>query len=262
VALPQQGRFVNRPCCFYGQRREFLMILFIKHIRIEGPETLGDFFRRKGYAIRTIEREDNAPLPDNIDNVDAVVSLGGPMNVYEEDKYPCLKEEDAFIKRVVAGRIPFLGVCLGGQLLAKACGARVVRSPKEEIGFLPIHLTKDGKGDPLFKGLEEEVGVFQWHGDMFEIPKEGQLLASSEGCPSQAFRAGHCAYGLQFHVEITDKSIREWTGAYFDLKDSVFAGRRAKMLEDYQERKEPLGRVADKIYENFFGIMNSVKPRP
>ena len=149
-----------------------------------------------------------------------------------------------------------MGICLGAQLLAKAAGARVGRSPKEEIGFSQIQLTEEGKKDPLFSGLRETVEIFQWHGDMFEIPLKGKLLASSKDCPHQALKVGACAYGFQFHIEITDKSIREWSEEYFGKGKPELVAKQKAMLEDYQNKKAQFIRIADKIYENFLGIVS------
>jgi len=231
------------------------MILFIKNIFIEGPETLGDFFIEKGFNVHTVDLQEGDSLPQDFKDIEAVIVLGGPMNVYEEKKYPFLKEETVFIRKVVDQQIPFLGLCLGSQLLAKAFDAKVERSPHEEIGFSTIQLTEEGKNDPLFKGLEEEVAVFQWHGDMFHIPQGATLLARSEDCPRQAFRVGPNAYGLQFHVEITEESIRAWTEKYFDKEDSFSLQRKAMMLRVYEDEKEQFNRIANNMYENFLEIM-------
>ncbi len=110
------------------------MILIIKHIDIEGPGTFGDFLTTKGEPFRIVELGAGEKLPSNLDGIHAVVVLGGPMNVYEEDKYPFLKDENSFIQDVLKKEIPYFGICLGSQLLAKAAGARVVRSPVKEIG--------------------------------------------------------------------------------------------------------------------------------
>ena len=91
------------------------MIIFIKNITIEGPETLGDFFYKEGFKDKTVDLSRGERLPSDLSQVDAVVCLGGPMNVYEEDKYAFLKEEDIFIKRILSEEIPFLGICLGAQ---------------------------------------------------------------------------------------------------------------------------------------------------
>lgn len=233
------------------------MILFIKHIDIEGPGTLGDFFTGQGYVTKTIDLGAGDHLPDSLDGMEAVIILGGPMNVYEEDKYPFLKKEDIFIKEALARGIPLMGICLGSQLLAKAAGAAVGKSPQKEVGFFPIQLTQEGRRDPLFRGLNKELEIFQWHEDMFQIPAGAQWLAASSACPHQALKVGPNAYGLQFHIEITDRSIREWSDGYWDRKDTAAMVKKREMLEDYQKKKEQFNRVADKIYNNFLAIVKS-----
>ena len=231
------------------------MILILKHVEIEGPETIGQFFTDEGFEIRVLDLYKGDRLPKTFDHLDAVISLGGPMNVYEEDKYPFIKEENVFLRGILERGIPFMGICLGGQLIAKASGSKVGRSPEKEIGFLPVQLTAAGKKDPLFQGVAGALDVFQWHEDMFEVPAAGTLLASSPACPHQAFRAGQCAYGVQFHIEITDQSIREWSEAYFPAGDLTFAEKKKAMLADYQKKKDQFHDVADKIYANFLDII-------
>ena len=106
------------------------MILIIKHIEHEGSGTIEEFFRRHGFSVKTVELSRGDFLPDDVSSLEAVVSMGGPMNVYEEDIYPFLKEEDIFIKKIVREEIPFLGICLGSQLLAKAAGAKVTTAAR------------------------------------------------------------------------------------------------------------------------------------
>ena len=115
------------------------------------------------------------------------------------------------IRAVVAARIPYLGICLGGQLLAAALGAEVVSKRWEELGTLPVSLTADGEEDLLFIGIAETFTTFQWHHDSFDIPDGGVLLASSALCRHQAFRVGNSAWGLQFHPEVTEQIIRNWS---------------------------------------------------
>ena len=242
------------------------MFLIVKHIDIEGPGTLGDFLKSKGITYKVIELGAGEPLPLDLNGIEAVVVLGGPMNVDEEDKYPFLKPELAFIQKVLQKGLPFLGICLGSQLLAKAAGAKVVKSPVKEIGWYRIRLTGQGRHDPLFKHFVEEDVIYHWHGDMFHIPANGQLLATAEGCPHQALKVGKNAYGLQFHVEITDKSIKEWCDEYIenDLPGPAWpAGRRRdhaqSMMEDYWKHKASFDRQANNLYENFLSIVSNAK---
>jgi GMP synthase (glutamine-hydrolysing) len=178
------------------------------------------------------------------------------MSVDEEDVYPFLKDEIAFIQKALKEKIPILGICLGSQLLAKAAGAKVVKSPVKEIGWYNIQMTDQGKGDPLFKGFREDEPIYHWHGDMFHIPANGTLLATAPGCPHQALKVGRNAYGLQFHVEVTDKSIKEWCDEYIE---NDLPGRRdhaKSMLKDYAKYKDVFHRQADTLYKNFLDIVN------
>lgn len=229
-------------------------ILIIKHIEIEGPGTLGDFLKQRGRQTETIELEKGDALP-SVDECEAIVSLGGPMNVYEEDKYPFLKEEDKFLKQAIREGIPVLGICLGAQLLAKACGARVTKAPQKEIGWYEVKLTEETKTDSLFGGLPERLNIFQWRQDTFEVPKGGVRLSESKYCLNQAFRFGKNAYGLQFHVEVTQEIINSWINKYTEEKLSSVD--KENMLSEAVKKKETFKKQADSIYLNFLRIIES-----
>ncbi len=235
------------------------MILFLKHIDIEGPETFSQFFEGNGFGVEIIELQDGDSLPKNFNGIEAVISLGGPMNVYEEDKYSFLAPENEFLKQIIAQEIPFIGICLGSQLLAKACEARIGSSPEKEIGFYPVQLTSEGKQDPLFEGIAESVDMFHWHEDMFELPPGATLLASSQGCPHQAFKIGPNAYGLQFHMEVTESTIQKWADAYFSPDDSFRMQQKRMMMTDYGSKKELFHKTADTVYNNFSKIISNHK---
>lgn len=231
------------------------MILIVKHIDIEGPGTLGDFLSQRGEAFRIVELGAGESLPEDPRAFKAIVVLGGPMNVDEEHIYPFLKPEIAFIQKTLAAKVPFLGICLGSQLLAKAAGAKVIPSPVKEIGWYHIQLTPDGEKDPLFKGFKNTDPVYHWHGDMFQIPHGAHLLATATGCPHQALRVGDCAYGVQFHVEVTDVSIKEWCKEYIE-RDLI--GRREHadlMIKQYYDKKEMFHQTAYRFYENFLSLI-------
>jgi GMP synthase-like glutamine amidotransferase len=138
-----------------------------------------------------------------------VLVFGGQMNVDEEENHPWLRHEDAVIRELIAREMPLLGVCLGGQLVAKAGGAHVGPTPEPEAGFVRVALMDGARDDPLFGELPEEFDVFAVHGYAFHVPEGAVELARSRAC-SQAFRLGHCAWGLQFHPEVRVAQAEEW----------------------------------------------------
>ncbi|MCX8022614.1 MAG: type 1 glutamine amidotransferase [Syntrophorhabdaceae bacterium] len=224
--------------------------LFIKHVETEGPGYLEDFFRDNGFSTETIELSRGERIPNDLSEIDSVIILGGPMNVYEEDRYPFLVEEGDFIKKIIEEKIPLLGICLGAQLLAKACGAPVVRSPKKEIGWYRVNITDDGEKDPLFKGLERSFPVFQWHEDMFHIPTQGSLLARGRLCKNQAFKIGSSSYGLQFHIEVTEEMVESW------LEEIDMPKRRkSRILGDTYKNIKLLRTQRERLFQNLAMIL-------
>ncbi|MDO8473378.1 MAG: type 1 glutamine amidotransferase [Dehalococcoidia bacterium] len=189
------------------------LVLVIQQIMCEGLGAFGAILGDMGIGYRVAEMERGDRIPD-IDDYRALIVMGGPMSVYDEQDYPFLQAEDFIIRTAVRTGVPFLGICLGGQLLAKALGARVRRNKVKEIGFREVALTGPGKCDPLFASLEDKMAVFQWHGDTFAIPRGGSRLATAPTCTNQAFLYGKNAYGLQFHIETTADMIREWAKVY------------------------------------------------
>lgn len=133
------------------------------------------------------------------------------MSVNDEDAFPWLGAEKKLIRDAVRSGMPFWGTCLGVQLLAASLGARVYPGPKPEVGLLPVTLTDEAMADPVFHGLPRQFLALQWHGDTFELPDGAVLLASSPAYPAQAFRWGHSAYGVQFHLEVSVQMATEWS---------------------------------------------------
>jgi GMP synthase (glutamine-hydrolysing) len=188
-------------------------VLIIKHVAIEGPGLLQDFLEEEGMAFHVLTPGPSSHFP-KLDDLTHIVLLGGPMNVYEEDRYPFLRCEDLFIKEAIQRGKRILGICLGAQLLSKALGGNITRASFKEIGWFKVSLTEEGLTDPVFSSLPRTFAVFQWHEDTFEIPKGGKLLATAPVVPSQAFRYGENVYGLQFHLEVTREMIHQWMMEY------------------------------------------------
>jgi len=150
-------------------------------------------------------------LLPQLEDISALIVLGGAMGANDDRAHPFLTGLKQLVRRVVAAGTPYLGVCLGGQLLSSALGARVESSRWEEIGNFRVTLTEEGGRDRLFSNIPRRFAAFQWHHDSFDIPPEGVLLAYSAACPHQAFRVGKCAWGVQFHPEVTEEIIRTWS---------------------------------------------------
>ncbi len=228
-------------------------ILIIKHIKIEGPGSIEEFLKNTNWNLKTVDLSKEESLHNSFKNIAAIISLGGPMNVYEEDKYRFLKDEGEFLKKAIQEKIPILGICLGAQLLAKACGARVRKAPTNEIGWHKVSLTKEGKTDQLFVAVSSELEVFQWHEDTFGIPEGAVHLAESRACPNQAFRFGSNAYGLQFHIEVTPEMVESWIKKY--IKKGCLTRDAEGMLIESYKRKQVFEKQASIIYLNFARII-------
>ena len=233
-----------------------MKVTIIKHIDIEGPGTIGDCLDDKNIPYNIIDIFNGEPLPNSLSDVSSVIVLGGPMNVYEEDKYPFLKQEDEFLKEAIEKDLPTLGFCLGAQLIAKAKGARVKQNHQKEIGWFKVSLADNSSNDPLFQGFQREFDVFQWHGDTFDIPDGAVKLAESELCPNQAFRVGKNIYGLQFHVEVTEEMIYQWIDAYKDEIDSLKGVvDPEQIISDTKAKSEDYKAQAKQFCTNFFKLI-------
>ncbi len=245
--------------------------LVLKHADCEGLGLWEECCREEGIALEVVALHQGALLPPP-HQYQAVISLGGPMSVHDEGTYPFLKNEDAFIRQVVSEGIPFLGICLGGQLLAKALGGRVAPNVVKEIGWHSVELDQTGQRDPLFAGLPDRFSVFQWHGDTFSIPKGAVRLATSPACENQAFRYGFggIAYGLQFHLEVTPSLVEEWTREYAaELAELDGAGDAGAILAEARARYDELNPLSRRVFQNFcrlvqlrFAGVGAVSPLP
>jgi GMP synthase-like glutamine amidotransferase len=184
-------------------------ILILQHVWDNHKGYIGQLLDDYGipYDIIGVEHE----IIPEAKQYAAVISLGGPQHIYAIDQYPYLLQERAMLHTIVEQDIPFLGICLGGQLLADTFGGKVRKHTLAEFGFYEVQFTEHGKDDPLFAGFHTSYQtVIHWHEDTFDLPVGGILLATNDTTQNQAFRYGHRAYGLQYHIEIDDKTLSTW----------------------------------------------------
>lgn len=185
--------------------------LVLRHVPFEDLGLLGPAL--DGHGFEVIYRDVPVDGVDDLDprGPDLLVVLGGPIGVYEQDAYPFLAREIAFIEKRLAADLPILGICLGAQLMAAALGARVYPMGAKEIGWAPVALTDAGRASCLRHLMEpDKVHVLHWHGDMFDIPAGAARLAASAQCENQAFAWGAGALGLQFHAEAAGEALEAW----------------------------------------------------
>ena len=233
-----------------------MRVLVLQHIACEHPGVFSEVMRERGVEPIPVELDENEPLPDWRE-FDGVLAMGGPMGAGDDAEHAWLGPEKRLVREAVEAERPFLGVCLGVQLLAAALGARVYDAEQPEIGLLPVELTAEGRDDPLFAGLDERLMSLQWHGDTFDLPSGAVRLAHSPPVPNQAFRAGERAYGVQFHLEVTGGMAREWgeVPAYRrSLAETLGEEGGTAFLADVERRADELRPAARRLFSNWLDL--------
>lgn len=184
-----------------------MRIQVIKHVAFEGPGGIRDWALARGHALSETDLSAGEPLP-SLDAFDALVLMGGPMSVNEEDRYAWLRPEKALVRAALAADKKLLGICLGAQMIASALGAPIVAVPEKEIGWFPVRTVPEAAGHPFLRGWPTEQTVFHWHGEGFGLPAGAQALWGNQAWPLQAFALGQQALALQCHPEVTQASVQ------------------------------------------------------
>ena len=220
-----------------------MRVLVFQHVPVEHPGVFRDLWLEKGDEWVTVELDAGEAIPEFHD-FDLLVVMGGPMDVWQEDVYPWLAPEKAVIRHWVKDlERPFLGICLGHQLLAASLGGTVGLMAQPEIGLGEVELTRAGRQDPLLAGFTERTETFQWHGaEVSKLPDGAEVLAANSSCSIQAFRWGRHAYGLQYHVEITASTVADWNGIpeYRAGLERALGVSAASQLSEAVSRQLPL----------------------
>lgn len=224
-------------------------VVVLQHIACEPAGWIEVYLKQIKARIHNIAIYRGETILRTASRKDALIVLGGPMGVYEEKKFPFITKELRLIEDALKRDVPVLGICLGAQLLAKAAGGKVFPGGKKEIGWYPVCLTNKGKMDALFTGFPGKFMAFHWHGDTFSLPKTCSHLVSSRLFPMQAFRAGECAYGLQFHVEVTAPMIKEWVKLY---KSDRTEQKAKAIISGIQKHLSALNGFSLQLCKNFF----------
>ena len=233
-------------------------VIVLQHIKIEDPGYIKDLMLKDGVNLTTIELDEGEKIPSDLNKFDAMFCMGGPMDTYMESQYPWLIDEKKKIKEfVVTLKKPYLGFCLGCQLLGEAVGGNVVKSNPSEIGIMDVNFSAEKNNDSLFSTFPNKIKSLQWHSyevGNLQSNKDVVILASSPITKYQIFKYQNHAYGIQFHIEIKDTTVNEW-GCVPEYKSALEEQLGEDALEKFdKEAKSNMSQMNNYskiLYSNF-----------
>lgn len=199
-------------------------VLVLQHVAAEPLGLLDPMLRARGHRIRYVNFARKPDATPDLSRYQALIVLGGPMQVGDNARYPHLLTECRLIEKALHDQLPLLGICLGGQLMAHVMGASVGPCQRAEIGWYPLGPTEQTSSDPVMRALKQTQPIFQWHHYGFDCPMDANPIAQSKTNGCQAFRAGDQAWGFQFHLEMDARLIERWLTLPFYRKDLAGAG--------------------------------------
>jgi GMP synthase (glutamine-hydrolysing) len=231
-------------------------VLLIGH---DDNETFGlapASLRARGLDVVEHRSSPDKPLP-TIDGVDGVIEFGGSMNIDMVGEYPFLLEERRLVRRILDLGIPFLGICLGGQMLARAMDKRVYPVGTRQLGFGPLHMTPEASGDPLMSVFRDGDMVFHWHEDTFELPDGAVVLGIGDPVRLQAFRIGGLAWGTQFHFELDRAELELWLEAAGEDVVRAWGKTSAAVLDEADRHLATQEARANEVFGRFADVVRS-----
>ena len=237
-------------------------IIILQHISIEDPGYIKDLMIKDNFDLTTIELDEGEKIPENLDQFDAMFCMGGPMDTWMEKDFPWLIDEKKKIKEFVVDlKKPYLGFCLGCQLLGEVVGGKVVKSNKPEIGILDINFLENKNNDKLFSKFPNTIKSLQWHSyevQNLEHIKNITLIASSPDTKYQIFKFHEHAYGIQFHIEIKKTTVSEW-GCVPEYKSALEKelgdGALDKFDQEAKDQMSSMNQYSTILYNNFKNLI-------
>ena len=239
-----------------------MKVIVLQHINIEDPGYIKDLMIKDGVELNTIELDEGQKIPSDLSKFDAMFCMGGPMDTWMTEKYPWLLEEKNKIKEYIIDlKKPFLGFCLGCQLLGEVVGGKVIKSSPPEIGILDIDLKSQKKDDILFSNFPDSIKALQWHSYEvvgLENNLDVTLLGSSPTTKYQIFKYKNNAYGVQFHIEIKSNTVSDW-GCVPEYKNALEESLGEGALERFEKvaarNMKDMNNHATILYKNFCKLM-------
>ena len=237
-------------------------IIVLQHIKVEDPGYIKDLMLKDWVSLTTIELDEGEKIPEDLSKFDAMFCMGGPMDTWMEDKYSWLIDEKQKIKNYVINlKKPYLGFCLGCQLLGEVVGGKVIKSAKPEIGMLDVNFSKQKEKDLLFTSFPNKIKALQWHSyevvDLENI-NDITLLASSNTTKYQIFKYQNHAYGIQFHIEVKDTTVNDW-GCVIEyktaLEEELGEGALEKFDKEAKSNMFEMNNCSKILYSNFKKII-------
>ncbi len=230
-------------------------ILVFQHLRIEHPGIFREFFKEDGIESTIVELDEGEPIPD-LKEFDALWVMGGPMDVWEEAEYPWLIDEKAAIRKAVCEfEIPYVGICLGHQLLADALGGEVGPGDNAEVGVMAIHKTDSGKQSPYLKNMPDKMSCLQWHSaEVKNAPTGMDILSYSDKCAIQSLSLGAQVFTMQYHQEIITSTVSDWSTipAYSEALEKSLGDDAVKKLDqDALNHMDDFNKTARQLYDNW-----------